>query len=207
MAMAPKIEMALKVLGDRDYSDYLDCGCGKGWITGAISSRLGIRNSFGVDISDKEIKEARSKKMPVRFEVGDVHSLGFRDSSFDLVTSFEVIEHLDCPLTFLKEVYRVLRPGGVFLITTPNAYYYLYMLRMLFRRMPRITKDEHYYLWDVFSLYRLLNRVGFRYSGSYYSEVSLPFQKKYRRNAFLSRLLGRFCMSMALKVEKPKGVA
>src|SRR5439155_807663 len=57
----------------------------------------------------------------VRIVRADAESLPFRDESFDAVVATEVLEHLDEPGRMLSEARRVLRPGGQFFMTTPNA--------------------------------------------------------------------------------------
>jgi len=52
--------------------------------------------------------------------VGDAHLIPFKDNSFDVILSGEIIEHLLNPLKFIREAKRVLKPQGVFIITTPN---------------------------------------------------------------------------------------
>jgi SAM-dependent methyltransferase len=60
----------------------------------------------------------------LHFSQGDVASLRDVDASFDVVAAFEVIEHLANAESFLREVQRVLRPDGVFLVSTPNRRFY-----------------------------------------------------------------------------------
>lgn len=57
----------------------------------------------------------------VTFLEAEVPPLPFRDASFDWVISFQVIEHIRDDRAFVAEIHRVLRPGGRFLVTTPNA--------------------------------------------------------------------------------------
>ena len=99
----------------------LDAACGAGYGTaelGRVAARV-----VGVDADEAAIAYARSRyaRANVVFEVMDVVSLRFADDSFDVVVSFETIEHLSDQETFLAEVARVLRPSGALVISTPNA--------------------------------------------------------------------------------------
>jgi ubiquinone/menaquinone biosynthesis C-methylase UbiE len=100
--------------------DVLDAGCGVGYGTEVLVDG-GASSAVGVDISDHAIAAARSRAgAALRFEVGDVERLPMPDGSFDLVTCFEVIEYVQHPERALDELRRVLRPGGVLLISSPN---------------------------------------------------------------------------------------
>ena len=57
----------------------------------------------------------------VEFRRMCVPPLGFGDESFDFVITFQVIEHIDDDAAFVREIARVLRPGGRMILTTPNA--------------------------------------------------------------------------------------
>lgn len=64
--------------------------------------------------------QARSGALrKLRFMVADVTAMAFADASFDVVTSFETVEHVDAHAYFL-EIARVLRPGGLLLLSTPQ---------------------------------------------------------------------------------------
>jgi len=97
----------------------LDGGCGEGygakWI--AESARLVV----GVDSSWETAREAgRFGPQNLHLSCSDLQGLGFRDGSFDVVCSFQVLEHFRQPLTHLSEAARVLRPEGVLILSTPN---------------------------------------------------------------------------------------
>lgn len=97
----------------------LDFGCGCGYGTYLLA-----RNSFaiGVDINREAIEFARRNyKGNLQFIVGGIDQLKkFEDKSFDLVCSFEVIEHLDEPSQFFGEAKRILKKGGHLILSTPN---------------------------------------------------------------------------------------
>jgi SAM-dependent methyltransferase/glycosyltransferase involved in cell wall biosynthesis len=101
--------------------DVLDFGCGAGY-GAAILERAGARRVVGSDLSPAAIHYARSRydDPALAFCVTDCEASCFPSASFDVVVSFELIEHLASHRLFLTEVRRILRPGGLFLVSTPN---------------------------------------------------------------------------------------
>ncbi|HSE32392.1 MAG TPA: methyltransferase domain-containing protein [Pyrinomonadaceae bacterium] len=94
----------------------LDVGCG----TGAnllLLSRYG--EAEGVDISDDALAFCRERGLE-KVKSGSAEQLPYEDASFDLVTALDVVEHLDDDLAGLKEMRRVLRPGGRALVFVPT---------------------------------------------------------------------------------------
>ena len=88
---------------------------------------LGFRDVTGIDSSDEAIRFCASKGMgPV--QKGDVYDLPFPSGSFDLVLATDIIEHVEDDLRALREISRVLAPGGRALITVP-AYQSLWGLQ------------------------------------------------------------------------------
>ena len=60
------------------------------------------------------------RKVPFPFKIGDIMDIPFPAKKFDVVTAIEVIEHIDNPQKALKEIHRILKKGGIFVMTTPN---------------------------------------------------------------------------------------
>jgi SAM-dependent methyltransferase len=102
-------------------SDVLDVGCNTGY--GTMRFVDTARRVVGVDVSGKAIEAAQARSVDGRpeFRVVDGLTLPFPDDAFDLVVAFQVIEHIQDPVPFLREVARVARPGATVLFTTPNA--------------------------------------------------------------------------------------
>jgi 2-polyprenyl-3-methyl-5-hydroxy-6-metoxy-1,4-benzoquinol methylase len=99
----------------------LDVGCGSGH--GSVQLRKsGARRVVGVDVSRNAIEYAHRHfgKKRVDFLVMDCMRQAFQDNSFDVVVSFEVIEHLKAVGLYLREVTRVLKRDGIFVLSTPN---------------------------------------------------------------------------------------
>jgi SAM-dependent methyltransferase len=101
----------------------LDAACGEGYGT-AMMAAAGAARAVGVDIHGRTVAHAR-EKYGGEFEEGDVCRLPFEDASFDLVVSFETIEHVEDPGTMLAEFRRVLEPAGLLVVSTPNKDEYL----------------------------------------------------------------------------------
>lgn len=95
----------------------VDVGCSRGqFVAAAIAA--GYR-AEGVEPAPRIAEAARAAGVPVR--TGLLEDQGFADNSFDALTLFEVIEHLRTPLPLLAECRRVLKPGGILLVSTANA--------------------------------------------------------------------------------------
>ncbi len=99
----------------------LDAGCGAGNKT-YYFSQFG-KEIHGIDISQKDIEEAKDRfnAKNLFFKVASVEQIPFRDNTFDVVCSCWVIEHLENPKKFIDEAFRVLKPGGIFILWAPNV--------------------------------------------------------------------------------------
>ena len=98
----------------------LDIASGSGY--GArMLSKTGAESVMGIDISPECVKYARQfGTSKITFEVGDANNLDLLPGTFDLVVSFETIEHLADPRSFLASLSKALLPGGALIISTPN---------------------------------------------------------------------------------------
>jgi SAM-dependent methyltransferase len=96
--------------------DYLDVGSGAGDLLMLVRERYTVR-PFACDYTDKLI---RIPHQPVAIVDLNSEPLPFEDKRFTLVTCAETIEHLERYRETLREIYRVLKPGGIAVVTTPN---------------------------------------------------------------------------------------
>ncbi len=99
----------------------LEVGCG----IGSIANELHHQGCevVGTDISNNAIEYGRKKYVGVELKVGVAEMLEFKNASFDIVLSFDVLEHLNDVDAHLKEVMRVLSDEGCYLLQTPNKYF------------------------------------------------------------------------------------
>lgn len=101
----------------------LDCGCGPGTITAGLAQATAPGDAIGIDLEERQLELARENAdklglSNLTFESGSVYELPFQDASFDAVFSNAMLEHLQDPMAVLKEMYRLLRPGGLIGIRT-----------------------------------------------------------------------------------------
>lgn len=110
----------LELLESNPEAKVLDLGCGDGSFTLKIAQKIDTEIITCVDINEKALEKA--KKHGLRTIKHDLNTLPypFKDEEFDVVVSNQVIEHLFYPLGFLKEIFRILKPGGYAVISTEN---------------------------------------------------------------------------------------
>jgi 2-polyprenyl-3-methyl-5-hydroxy-6-metoxy-1,4-benzoquinol methylase len=102
----------------------LDIACGEGYGTNLLSQVA--QTVVGVDISEETVQHAQSKykKSNLAFRAGRADKILAEDSSFDVVVSFETIEHHDKHIEMMQEIKRVLKPQGVLIISSPDKLNY-----------------------------------------------------------------------------------
>lgn len=99
--------------------DVLEVGCGQGRGLELLIPRS--KSYTAVDKIEPVVQQLQQKFPQATFRSMNIPPLhGLADNSFDTVISFQVIEHIKQDALFLKEIHRVLRPGGLAMITTPN---------------------------------------------------------------------------------------
>lgn len=109
-----------------DQLDLLDLGCGPGTISVGLAARIPGGKVVGIDFGESQIEEAKAnaaaaETQNLEFQVASCYELPFPDSSFDRVFSHALMEHLKDPDKALAEALRVLRPGGVIGLCSPDA--------------------------------------------------------------------------------------
>jgi len=100
----------------------LDLACGVGYGSWIIAERTSCQRVIGMDISPEAISYGREfyRHPKIEFREGDCVATGLPAASIDLVVSFETIEHIPDAPAFLREMRRVLKPGGRLIGSTPN---------------------------------------------------------------------------------------
>ena len=134
--------------------DILDIGCGSGANSIALAQK-GHR-LHGVDVSEVAIKQYCRHGFDGR--VADIEfGLDYPDASFDLAFCSEVIEHMTSPEILASEISRILKPGGLLVLSTPNSAFWLYRLLGLFGyTVSELQHPKHFQFFSRRSLIKLL---------------------------------------------------
>jgi SAM-dependent methyltransferase len=110
---------AYVLASDHVYGDVLEVGCGEGRGIDLILPKA--KSYTALDKIEPIIASLQKKYPSGNFISGNIPPFSkLKDNSFDRIFSFQVIEHIENDRLFLKEIHRVLRPGGVAFLTTPN---------------------------------------------------------------------------------------
>jgi 2-polyprenyl-3-methyl-5-hydroxy-6-metoxy-1,4-benzoquinol methylase len=170
----------------------MDLGCGNGSVANAIS-RPG-REIVGIDSSEEGIAFARASYPQVSFHLGSVYDdVTASHGLFDVALCLEVIEHVYFPRRLAANLFKVLKPGGLAIVSTPYHGYWKNLALALTGRMDghftALWDHGHIKFWSVSTLTQLLTESGFKIN-----EITR---------------LGRIptlAKSMVFVAEKPKGI-
>ena len=140
----------------RKNNKILDVGCGRGWFLQEAKKRGW--EVYGTEFSEAAIELCESEG--IKMTGGQLTSDSFHAEEFDVITSIEVIEHINNPKEEIAYIHKFLRKGGMFYCTTPNFNSYL---RFYLKADYDIIKyPEHLSFYTRATLKRLLNKQGFK---------------------------------------------
>jgi ubiquinone/menaquinone biosynthesis C-methylase UbiE len=166
--------------------EVLEVGCGRGEFAHWLARTAPNVRVTGIDFSATaiEIANRRTSATPasVQFLVGDAQSLKFPDNSFDCVVSCECMEHVPRPRAMAAEIFRVLKPGGRFCLTTENylngmllAWVRCWITKQPFNSGSGVQPRENFFLF--FQVQKYLSDAGLAVSrtrSSHYQWLLLP---------------------------------
>jgi ubiquinone/menaquinone biosynthesis C-methylase UbiE len=166
----------------------LEIGCGRGgfafWLSSNVSDKYGKYEA--ADFSQSAVEMAQNYQTEheiqhINFSVQDIQNIDFPDNYFDKIISFETIEHVPNPQKAVKELFRVLKPKGELILTTPNYmnFYGLYrcFLRLTGRQWTEVGQPINKFVMIPRTLF-WLKRAGFKVENYSSSEFSTPWLKK-----------------------------
>ena len=198
----------------------LDVGCLFGDVSAAAATRNANRCVMAIDryIDHLILASHRFGNLPnLTFWQSSVYKMGFKDGQFDCVTFLEVIEHLTYPVEALREINRVLSRGGQLILSTYNAFYWKYLVKVLIGKYNLSMHEEdvewsrHIFCWTMDTLYTLLRENGFDIRGYKFLGLGLISESsmfgRWTEEVF-RRIIPKFGNTMILdciKVGQPTG--
>ena len=148
----------------------LDAGCGEGQLIERMKRASPDSRYVGVDVTEVALVKAHKRCPFASFHKADITSLPFKDGTFDVIVCTEVIEHVPEYRDVLLELARVLKPGGLLLISFPNETLWT-IARLLLGRRP-IKVPDHV---NSFTPRRMRKVMPLSYSSRRNLPFGLPF--------------------------------
>jgi len=134
----------------------LDVGCGSGTlVSAAVQAEW---DAEGLEVSRSSVELLKSQGLRVTH--GDLLETNYPSDYFDVVTASEVVEHIPDPLPFVREIYRILRPGGLFWASTVNVRGI--NARLIGKHWSQVLPPIHWYLPSVKGMRIILRDAGFK---------------------------------------------
>jgi len=176
----------------------LDVGCGDGHFALHIKDKYD--EIYGAEIA----KEAAliAQKQNVFTSLMDLNlSLSYKDNTFDAVTCLDVIEHLLNPGSFIDEIYRVLRPDGQLVLTTPNIRNFRNLYTLVFKGVfPQTSPDTfvwgggHLHFFTREDIKNIFKTAGFKRIEFFINQDQFRLSKKRKIIRFLTgeRIFGEW---------------
>ncbi len=184
----------------------LDAGCGTGWFS-KKATELGAHVT-AMDLSPTLVQITKDKVPSVNAIVGSVLEISFPDNYFDYVISSEVIEHTPNPKLAVKEMLRVLRPGGKICLTTPNktTWYFSLIIAEKFkiRKYQGLENWSYFYDFKKFLISNDLQIIS--YKGIHLFPFIFPFLNPLLRfcDRIFANKFGFACVNLAAYCVKLK---
>ncbi len=169
-------------IGRKEQISYLDIGCGPGTLVKLASENNW--NAIGIEISKWAVNYAKHNGINV-IENNLIDSK-FPDEYFDLVSMFDVLEHLPNPTSCVGEIYRILKPCGIVVTETPNVDGFF--AKYFYRQKSDIVKPRaHICLYSPSTALRLFQAAGF----SKIDIETFPYCRRFTSGYFKSLIVSR----------------
>jgi 2-polyprenyl-3-methyl-5-hydroxy-6-metoxy-1,4-benzoquinol methylase len=177
-----EFDQAVRLILDRDREQtrILDVGCGSGAFLECCQV-AGFQNLFGLEFNETAIRVCLKKGLKVIDE--RIETLAASDKKFDVITAFQVLEHVDDPLSFFQSASKMLSPGGRIIFSTPNADSFLKRFQWNLLDLP----PHHASRWDTRAYQTISGLVGLNVDEFHYEPLA-PYHYHFYASSFIEHL-------------------
>lgn len=158
-----KIRHAKKIIQNLVFRKCLDVGCASGYMISEIATEYPKATFFGVDVYDKAIKYAKIKYPHINFYQTPAEKMSFKNSSFDLIISYETIEHVENPQDFLSEIKRMLKKDATFILAMDSGNLLFKIVWYFWENTTgKVWQGAHLNVFHHTQLEKLVKNLGFK---------------------------------------------
>lgn len=169
-----KLKSAKKILKKHKFNTCLDIGCASGYMLSSLADSYPHASYFGVDVYKEAVDYARKTYPNIIFKVGYAERLPFEDESFDLISFYETIEHVDNPLMSLKEMRRVLKKGGLGIIAMDSGSLLFRIIWFIWENTTgKVWKGAHLHPFHFKQLEELIINSGFKIKKRFFTHMGM----------------------------------
>lgn len=189
---------AVKEFSTKPVKDIIDLGTADGRMLDMIHRKYPKTRCLGVEYNQDLVDFGKAKFPYLEIIQGDIQSLDLPDNSFDVAVATAVIEHVPDPGKAMREAKRILRPGGILVLTSPDPFW-----EYLATKVGHLEEDQHNKVMSLKQLCDLALRSGFtilKTQKFMLSPVGMPFEVGIEK--FVRRLHLNFVMANQLLVAR-----
>lgn len=191
----------------------LELGCGQGRILRHLAEKglLPEKNIYAIDQSKTAVDYVKEQMPEAHLSVGDIYQLEFAANSFQACLLMETIEHLEEPIPALREIFRVIAPGGLLYVSFPNFLSLPWLpFRILAEKLNRpewIVLQPIDKIYTVFHVIKLVRQAGFEFQEGIGCGYGPPYfyrwEKDWMTRGLNALRLWRFSFHPILVFRKP----
>lgn len=169
-----KLKSAKKILKNHQFNKCLDIGCASGYMLSKMALTYPYAKYFGLDVYNEAIKSAKIIYPNIEFQVGFAERLPFKNESFDLITFYETIEHVENPQLALKEIKRVLRKTGIAVIAMDSGSFLFRLVWLIWENTTgKVWKGAHLHPFHHSELEKLIKKSGLKIKEKFFTHLGM----------------------------------